>query len=248
MSHLNGALPRNVGAGKSKPITEPCLSVIMPVFNEISTLDTILDQVLAQPCVNELIVVDDGSTDGSRERLEKRQHSHVRLKVLFHKKNQGKGAAVRTGLAASTAKVIIIQDADLEYNPDEYGRMLNLILQDGVDVVYGSRFGKGAQSRTIWWHRLGNRCLTLASNLITGLWLTDEATCYKMFKREVLTRICLNENGFGFCPEFTAKVSRLGVTVREVPIQYRSRSIAEGKKIRIWHGIEALICMVKYRW
>ncbi len=224
----------------------PCLGVIMPVYNEAKTIDEITRQVLSQSNVCELIIVDDGSDDGTLERLRLWPLRDSRVRTLEHSVNRGKGAAIRTGLAASTAPVVIMQDADLEYDPSDYARMLDLIIKEQADVVYGSRFSGKNNSSNPAWHSFGNYCLTLCSNLASGLKLTDEATCYKMFRREVLERIKLEEEGFGFCPEVTAKIRKLGVRVREVPISYRGRGRAEGKKIRFRHGLNALQCIIKY--
>jgi len=223
-----------------------CLGVIMPVFNEARTIDEILRRVLAQPSVCELIAVDDASSDGTVDLLRSWPQRDPRVRVLEHPVNRGKGAAIRTALAASNAPVVIVQDADLEYSPEDYVPMLDLILNDQADVVYGSRFSTRDKLSNSSWHIFGNRCLTWCSNLASGLNLTDEATCYKMFRRDVLKHIKVEENGFGFCPEVTAKVSKLGVRVREVPVSYHGRTVAEGKKIRIKDGWNALQCIIKY--
>jgi glycosyltransferase involved in cell wall biosynthesis len=227
-------------------LSTACLGVIMPVFNEAKTINEIVRRVLAQPTVCELIIIDDASDDGTMNILRLWPQRDERVRVLEHRTNQGKGAAIRTGWAASIAPVIIMQDADLEYDPHDYPSMLELIINDKADVVYGSRFS-GKNNPSSWaWHTCGNRCLTLFSNFMCGLKLTDEATCYKMFRRDVFERIRLEENGFGFCPEVTAKISKLGVRVREVPVSYHGRTKAEGKKIRFWHGLNALYCIIKY--
>lgn len=223
-----------------------CLGVIMPVFNEARTIDEILRRVLAQPSVCELIAVDDASSDGTVDLLRSWPRRDPRVRVLEHPVNRGKGAAIRTALAASNAPVVIIQDADLEYSPEDYVPMLDLILTDQADVVYGSRFSAKDKLSNPSWHIFGNRCLTWCSNLASGLKLTDEATCYKMFRRDVIKQIKVEENGFGFCPEVTARVSKLGVRVREVPVSYHGRTVAEGKKIRIKDGWNALQCIIKY--
>ena len=228
------------------PLDEACLGVIIPVFNEARTIDEILRRVLAQTNVCEVIAVDDASTDGTIDLLRSWPQRDSRVRVFEHQTNRGKGAAIRTALAASDAPVMIIQDADLEYSPADYTPMLELILSGQADVVYGSRFSAKDKLSNSSWHTFGNRCLTWCSNLASGLKLTDEATCYKMFRREVLERIKVEENGFGFCPEVTAKISKLGVRVREVPVSYHGRTAAEGKKIRIKDGWNALQCIVKY--
>jgi len=223
-----------------------CLCVVIPAFNEARTINEILYRVLAQSNVFEVIVVDDASTDGTRDLLCAWAHRDERIRILEHSVNRGKGAAIRTGLRAATADVVIIQDADLEYNPADYASMLEPILRGQADVVYGSRFsGKNNRPNSLW-HTLGNRCLTWCSNLASGLRLTDEATCYKMFRREIFDRIELVEDGFGFCPEVTAKISTLGVRIREIPISYSGRTKAEGKKIRLRDGFNALRCIVRY--
>jgi glycosyltransferase involved in cell wall biosynthesis len=229
-----------------RDVSSICLGVIMPVYNESRTIDEIIRRVLAQPSVCELIVVDDASNDGSLALLRQWPQRDRRVRVLEHRKNRGKGAAVQTAWATSTAPIIIMQDADLEYDPNDYSRMLELILSNQADVVYGSRFIGEKNSKNPGWHTFGNRCLTWCSNLASGLKLTDEATCYKMFRREVLARIELEEEGFGFCPEVTAKTSKLGVRILEVPVAYQGRTRAEGKKIRFRHGWNALHCIIKY--
>jgi glycosyltransferase involved in cell wall biosynthesis len=223
-----------------------CLGVIMPVYNEARTIDEIIRRVMAQPGVCELIAVDDGSSDNTPALLRQWPARDKRVRILEHESNRGKGAAVRTGWLASTAPVIIMQDADLEYNPEDYSRMLDLIRGNEADVVYGSRFSGENNVSNPTWHTFGNRCLTWLSNIASGLKLTDEATCYKMFRREVLASFQLEENGFGFCPEVTAKISKLGVRVREVPVSYRGRTRGEGKKIRYRDGWNALHCIIKY--
>jgi glycosyltransferase involved in cell wall biosynthesis len=236
------AFEGNAGRG----LNMPCLGVIMPVFNESKTIDEIMRRVLAQPNVCELVVVDDASSDGTIDFLNQWQQRDGRVRVLKHQMNHGKGAAIRTGWAVSTAPVIIMQDADLEYDPNDYSCMLDLILSNQADVVYGSRFSGDNNLSNPTWHTFGNHCLTWCSNFASGLKLTDEATCYKMFRREVFERIKLEEAGFGFCPEVTAKISKLGVRVREVPVSYHGRTRAEGKKIRFRHGLNALQCIIKY--
>jgi len=226
----------------------PCVAALIPVFNEARTIDELMRRVLAQKCVKEVFVVDDASTDSTAERIRTWVQDDPRVHYLQHRTNRGKGAAVRTALEHATAPLVIIQDGDLEYDPTDYEKMLALIVSDQADVVYGSRFlGRNNKSNPIF-HTLGNRCLTFCSNIATGLWLTDEATCYKMFKREVLAQIELEEDGFGFCPEVTAKISQLQVRVREVAVSYSGRTKAEGKKIRLRHGWNALVCIIKYNW
>lgn len=221
------------------------LSVVMPVFNEAATVGRICELVLRQSCVAELIIVDDCSTDTSWNEIVMLA-GNPRVKALKHTKNKGKGAGIQTALAAVTAPVVVVQDADLEYNPDDLPMMLHAMEVANADVVYGSRFSQGAQSETKWWHELGNRALTFASNLLTGLRLTDEATCYKMFRRELLSRVTLEEDRFGFCAEFTAKISRLQIRIVEVPIRYHARGRADGKKIRLRDGFSAVRCLIRY--
>jgi len=226
----------------------PCLSVVMPVFNEATTVADIVKVVLAQRPVQQLVIVDDASVDGTAEVLKALASDDPRVKLVQHKQNQGKGAALRTGFTHATAPIVIVQDADLEYDPAEYFRVLNPILIGKADVVFGSRLlgGGGAHRVLYFWHALGNRALTTFSNMATNLNLTDMETCYKVFRREVLQRITLREDRFGFEPEITAKVARLKVRVYEVAISYHGRTYAEGKKIGWRDGVRALWCIVKY--
>lgn len=220
----------------------------MPVFNEERTVAELLRRVLARPEVHEVVAVDDGSTDGTWRELESLAKMDSRVRLLRHPMNRGKGAAVRTGLAALTAPYAIVQDADLEYDPTDYAKIIKPLIAGEADVVYGSRFLDASLANTARWHRAGNGWLTAAARVITGLRLTDEATCYKAIRRELLPLLALREEGFGFCPEFTAKVARLKLRVKEVPVHYRARSAADGKKIRLRHGFEALWCLVRYTW
>ncbi len=222
------------------------LSVIIPVFNEHATLRQIVERVRAAEHVGEIILVDDGSTDGTRQILAELAETPG-VCVLYHDRNRGKGAAIRTGVEAATQELVIIQDADLEYDPADYGRLVEPLHAGEADVVFGSRFAErdGAQGRGRW-HTLGNRLLTRLSNLVTGLRLTDMETCYKVFRRSVLQRIRIEEDRFGFEPEITAKIARMGCRVREVPITYNSRGYAEGKKIGWRDGVSALRCIVWY--
>jgi glycosyltransferase involved in cell wall biosynthesis len=224
----------------------PCLAAIVPVFNEAATVGRVIERVLAQRPIQELVIVDDGSTDGTWKILEGIQDPRVRLQR--HQQNLGKGAAVRTALAMVTAPLVIIQDADLEYDPAEYHVLLNPILNNQADVVFGSRFLGGGPHRVLYyWHSVGNRMLTMLSNMATNLNLSDMETCYKLFRRDVIKRILIEENRFGLEPELTAKVSRLGgVRVFEVPISYYGRTYAEGKKINWKDGCWALWCVLKY--
>jgi len=231
-----------------------CLSVVMPVYNEAKTVAQVVGKVLEQPQVAELIVIDDASTDGTWDVLQQLANNYTPpvtsnslLRTFRHDLNQGKGAAVRTGITHATAPIVIIQDADFEYDPEEYPVMIAPILKDRADVVFGSRFiGSEAHRVLYFWHSIGNRFLTLLSNMFTNLNLTDMETCFKAFRREILQSIRLEENRFGFEPEITAKVARLNVRVYEVAISYHGRTYAEGKKINWKDGVSALRCIFKY--
>ena len=225
------------------------LSIVIPVYNEAATISKIVDLVRSVDVglEKEILLVDDCSRDGTREELEKLGQAGADLKVLFHAVNQGKGAALRTGFGAATGDVVLIQDADLEYDPKEYPRLLQPILDGHADVVYGSRFlGGGAHRVVFYWHYLGNRLLTTLSNMTTNLNLTDMEVCYKVFKREVIQSIPLKENRFGFEVEITAKIARRKLKIYEVPISYYGRDYSEGKKIGWKDGFSALRCIVKY--
>ena len=225
----------------------PRVSVVMPVYNEAETLEEIVERVNAAPVELELIVVDDGSTDGSREILQRLHADGLIHRLLLHEKNQGKGAALSTGFQVATSDMVVIQDADLEYDPDEYPLLLEPILSDKADVVYGSRFLGGRPHRVLYfWHYLGNRLLTLFSNMITNLNLTDMETCYKCFRREVLKELTVEERAFGVEPELTAKVALGGWRVYEVGISYAGRTYAEGKKITWRDGWAAIACIIRY--
>ena len=225
------------------------LSIIIPCYNEVGSIDAIVDAVNAAPYPDkEVIVVDDCSRDGTRERLETRIAPAGRVhKVFYHDVNRGKGAALRTGIAAATGDIVLIQDADLEYDPMEYPRLVEPILSDKADVVFGSRFAGGDARRVLYfWHRVGNGFLTLTSNMFTNLNLTDMETCYKVFRRDVIKAIRIEEDRFGFEPEITAKVARMRCRIFEVGISYSGRTYEEGKKIGWKDGVRALYCIVKY--
>ncbi|MFM9038046.1 MAG: glycosyltransferase family 2 protein [Actinomycetota bacterium] len=223
----------------------PCLSVVVPCYNEEATIESLLAQVLQSPWVAEVIVVDDGSRDRSREILAGLDNPQVR--VILHDKNQGKGAALRTGFAHATHDYVIVQDADLEYDPQEYGLVLEPLLTDRADVVFGSRFLSGRPHRVLYfWHSMGNKFLTLMSNMFTDLNLTDMETCYKCFRREVIQSIPIEEDRFGFEPEITAKLARGRWRIYEVGISYSGRTYDEGKKIGWRDGVRAIYCIVRY--
>jgi len=223
------------------------LSVVIPCYNESATIATLLEAVRNAPWPNkEIIVVDDCSRDGTREKLQGELRGQIDQLVL-HEANQGKGAALRSGIAAATGEIVIIQDADLEYDPNEYPRLLAPIVEGRADVVYGSRFMGGAPHRVLYfWHSVGNGFLTLLSNMLTDLNLTDMETCYKVFRRELLQSITIEEDRFGFEPEITAKVARLKYRIYEVGISYYGRTYAEGKKIGYKDGFRAIWCILKY--
>ncbi len=221
------------------------LSIVIPVYNEVHTLEKLLQAVRDAP-VNlprEIIAVDDASTDGTRELM---RNLPADVRCLYHERNQGKGAALRTGFAAATGDIVLIQDADLEYNPRDYPVLLAPILQGYADVVYGSRFLGGPHRVVFYWHYLGNRFLTTLSNMFTNLNLTDVEVCYKVFRREVLQGLELRENRFGIEVEFTAKIAHKSWRIYEVPVGYYGRDYSEGKKITWRDGVAALWCIVKY--
>jgi len=221
------------------------VSVVMPVYNEIITIDEIISRVLAQPMVSELIIVDDFSTDGSRQRLLEYQKDE-RIKICLHEGNMGKGAALRSGFKMVKGDIVIVQDADLEYDPIDYPILLRPILEGKADVVFGSRFLGGPHRVLYFWHYVGNRFLTTLSNIFNNINLTDMEVCYKVFRREILDRIELKCNRFGFEPEFTAKVARLKLRIYEVPVSYYGRTYAEGKKITWKDGVAALWWIARF--
>ncbi len=222
------------------------LSVVMPVYNEAGHIEKIVDAVLAVPVEKELVIVDDCSRDGTRDKLAAiGRRSGIR--VLLHQINQGKGAALRTGFAAATGDLVIVQDADLEYDPREYPRLIAPLLVGQADVVYGTRFpGGGPRRPGAFVHTAGNRSLTFVSNLVTGYHLTDMETCYKVFRRDLIQSIRIEENRFGFEPEITAKLSRRNCRIREVAVSYAGRTYAEGKKIGWKDALRAIWCIFKY--
>ena len=225
------------------------LSIVMPCFNEMSTIAPILDEVsrVELDLDKEIVVVDDMSSDGTREYLESIESTREDLRVIYHDKNRGKGAALRSGFEAASGDVLVIQDADLEYDPNDYHKLLKPILDGKADVVYGSRFVTTEYRRIMYfWHSMGNKFLTLLSNAFTNLNLTDMEVCYKVFRKEVLDGLDLKEDRFGFEPEFTAKVARAGWRIYEVGISYAGRTYAEGKKINWKDGVRAIYVIAKY--
>lgn len=231
------------------PIEIParCLGVVIPVYNEEKTLHLIVEKVLARPEVAELVIVNDCSKDGTWQTMQDLAKTDDRVRIFTHEVNQGKGAALRTGFQHVNSDIIIIQDADLEYDPDEYPKLLAPIVAGRADVVFGSRYlGSGMHRVLYFWHAVGNQFLTLLSNMFTNLNLTDMETCYKVFRRDVLDKITIEENRFGFEPEITAKVAKLQVPIYEVSISYYGRTYEEGKKIGWKDGVRAIWCIVKY--
>ena len=235
------------------------LSVVIPVYNERNTIHEIIEKVRAVPVATQIILVNDCSKDGTREILQKLKTTDRSLTIVFHDVNQGKGAALRTGFAHATGQLVIVQDADLEYDPTEYPKLIQPILEGKADVVFGSRFIGETHRVLNFWHSMGNRFLTLLSNVFTNLNLTDMEVCYKVFRREVIQGIMLESNRFGFEPEVTAKVARFQMPVvdgrparrcriYEIPVSYNGRDYHEGKKIGWKDGVQALYCIVRYAW
>ena len=221
------------------------LSVAVPVYNERTTIREIISRIRAVPIPKEIILVDDGSTDGTREIL-KEYESSSDIRIILHEHNKGKGAALHTAFAEAKGDVVIVQDADLEYSPNEYPRLIQPIVDGRADVVYGSRFIGEVTRIHLFWHRVANGILTLLSNIFTNLNLTDMETCYKIFRREVIQSIPLKQNRFGFDPEVTAKIARRKCRIYEIPISYHGRDYSEGKKIGIKDAFEALYCIIRY--
>ncbi len=222
------------------------LSVVMPVYNEVSTIEQIVERVHAVPVEKEIIIVDDASQDGTRDKLTELGRDE-RVQVVLHDHNRGKGAALRSGFAAARGDIVIVQDADLEYDPRDYAKLIEPIVEGKADVVFGSRFAGGQSHRVLYfWHAVANRFLTLLSNMLTNLNLTDMEVCYKVFRREILDQITLCEDRFGFEPEFTAKIARKRYRVYEVGISYAGRTYDDGKKIGWRDGCRALWCIVRY--
>ena len=231
---------------KALGISIMILSIIIPCYNESKTILTLIDAVKESPVKNrEIIIVDDGSKDGTRDILNQLNDPEVR--IIFHSRNKGKGAALRTGFNEAKGDICIVQDADLEYDPQEFPLMIQPILDGKADVVFGSRFQSGRPHRVVYfWHRVGNGLLTLMSNLLTDLNISDMETCYKAFRREVIQSVNIRENRFGFEPEVTAKISKMNIRIYEVGISYYGRTYDEGKKIGWKDGVRAVYCILKY--
>jgi glycosyltransferase involved in cell wall biosynthesis len=233
---------------KSNDQIDPCLTAVMPVYNEAATVGQVAQAVLEQRPIQQLVIVDDCSQDDTWNQIQELAQREPRIKIIRHEVNQGKGAALRTGIAHATSQIVVIQDADLEYDPLEYCRLIVPILSGKADVVYGSRFQGGSDAHRVlyYWHSVGNNFLTMCSNMATNLNLTDMETCYKAFRREVIQNIRIEENRFGFEPEITAKISRTKARIYEVGISYTGRTYAEGKKIGWRDGVHALWCIWKF--
>jgi len=245
MSTLPERFPR-LGVNPDLPWDDVVVSVVIPAFNEIRTVETLLRRVRSVRLNWQVIVVDDGSTDGTRELLKRLEEEGLVDTLVFHEQNRGKGAALRTGFDRATGDVVVVQDADLEYDPQEIPLLLEPILDGKADAVYGSRFLGGPHRVLFFWHSVGNKFLTLVSNMFTDLNLTDMETCYKMVRRELLQFLPLTSERFGFEPEVTARLAQAGARIYELPVSYHGRSYAEGKKIGWKDGVEALWCILKY--
>jgi glycosyltransferase involved in cell wall biosynthesis len=246
MLNARDDLPQTEAPSGVKKHLPQCVSVVMPVYNEAGTVAKVIQNVMVQPCVQELVVVDDCSSDASLKVLQGLAEKDARIKVFHHETNQGKGAALRTAISKTAGAIVIIQDADLEYDPAEYPILIQPILEGKADVVFGSRFAGGAHRVLYFWHSVGNQFLTMLSNMATNLNLTDMETCYKVFKQEIIRKITIEENRFGFEPEITAKVSKQDIVIFEVPISYDGRTYAAGKKIGWKDGVRAIWCIFKY--
>jgi len=248
MTDTNKCGPPTSTSSASEGAAAPaCLAIVVPAYNEVDTVAELARTVLAQPLVQELIIVDDGSQDGTWTVLEPLAKSDARVRLFRHERNQGKGAALRTGFAQAIAPIVVVQDADLEYDPEEYPIVVAPILAGKADVVFGSRFiGSSAHRVLYFWHSVGNRALTTLSNMATNLNLTDMEAGYKAFRRELIQKIRIEENRFGFEPEITAKISKLKARIYEVAISYHGRTYAEGKKAGWRDGVSALRCIIKY--
>ncbi len=238
--------PHERSTSKRLPWDRVVLSVVIPCYNEVATVEALLRRVREVPLRLEVLVVDDGSTDGTRDLLSRLRDEGLIDQLVFHERNAGKGAALRTGFARATGDVVVVQDADLEYDPVELPRLLEPILSGQADAVYGSRFLGGPHRVLFFWHSVGNRLLTLLSNMFTDVNLTDMETCYKMVRRELLQSLSLGADRFGIEPELTARLAQSGARIYELPISYHGRSYAEGKKIGWRDGVSALWSIVKY--
>jgi glycosyltransferase involved in cell wall biosynthesis len=223
------------------------VSIVIPCYNEIDTIEALIDAVENSPVSGkEIILIDDASTDGTQELIRRKIEPRV-SRVIVHEKNRGKGAALRSGIAAASGDIVLIQDADLEYDPRDYQKLLAPIVEGRADVVFGSRFSGGESHRVFYfWHSIVNKGLTLMSNMLTDLNLTDMEVCYKVFRREILQKITIEEDRFGFEPEITAKVARLKCRIYEVGVSYAGRTYSEGKKIGVRDGVRAIWCILKY--
>ena len=241
-------LGRSGGVAPLRSMAFVKLSVIIPVYNELSTLEPAVRAVLAVNEADEILIIDDGSTDGTRELYPAIAQLDPCIRIIMHEKNMGKGAAVRTGFAQATGDIFLIQDADLEYDPRDYRAMLRPIEEGRAQVVYGSRFRGGPTKTMFFWHMVGNKMLTLVTNVVYNTILSDMETCYKVFRAEILKPITLECNRFGFEPEITSKVLKRGYRIYEVPISYNGREFDEGKKLNPWReGPKALYYLIKYR-